>query len=606
MNTGFYGSPGIADVQVPQPSGIAYDGIRPTVDEAVIDTLIRANIPGLTVAITQHGRLVYNRGFGFSNWQTREKMLAQHSAPIGSSTKVLTTMAMMHLIEQDSTRSLKAKVYGPDGILSEHSYRDAFTQGIRRHYPIVGISIGQHNRVTAWFSDGKYTVGNSTDLGTHHGPRDFELPSGKKMSDLLGIAKGGPDNRVYSWYRDGTYREGTDSDLGAFGGGTFESRRKDLMIGVAADTRNDVFYAYYHDGIVTSGNAPDNLTNRWTKDYVTSGDQQRRYDIVGIARSDNDVTVAWYSDHKVSKGVATNLVSTWSPRDYTRRSVQNSIRQWQTAYQNMEIRHLLSHTSGLTHSGQYPQARIKFALPEDENDYRYSNQYVISTRPLLFKPGQGNSYSNHGIGLVGHLIGELSGLDWYTYLLRNILTPANADNIAPVGMFNDPDFDSRSHTVNGTNVTVLPIEVNASPGSAAGALKASAGDLMTLLVATDQLDNHPDVLSQDTLNTMESRPFPAKARGQALGWAVSCQGIDCIDKRLWHNGKKPRGGTSFMAKYLGYEVDGTRIDGINVAVVSNSSNTSTDALRKLSDEIASDVAIIGTPEDFDLLQPVAF
>ena len=49
----------------------------------------------------------------------------------------------------------------------------------------------------------------------------------------------------------------------------------------------DRFYAYYHDGIVTSGSSPDNLLDRWDEDktYQLPGDaQNRRYNIVDIAR----------------------------------------------------------------------------------------------------------------------------------------------------------------------------------------------------------------------------------------------------------------------------------------------------------------------------------
>lgn len=598
-------------IQVPNPDGIGFEEIRQAVDDAVVETLKKTNSPGLTVAVTQNGRLIYNRGFGFSNWDMRQRMRFSDRAPIGSTSKVLTTLAMMHLIEKRPAVAVDSKVYGGTGILRDTAYRNAYRQGIRRHYPIVGLAIGRNNRVTAWFSDGKFTVGNSTDLAAHSGPQNFKLPSGKTMADLLGIAQGGKDNRVYSWYRDGSYHVGTASDLGAFGSGKFKSRRTDLIVGIAADTDNDIFYAYYHDGKVSSGSSKDNLLNRWTKDYVTSGNQKRRYDIVDVARSKNNVTVTWYSDGKVSKGNATNLVVTEQPHDYVRRGVPDSIAQWERAYQAIEIQHLLSHTSGFTRDGQYPQARIKFGLPASETAYRFSNQYVLSTRPLLFKPGTDNNYSNHGLGLTGHLIAELSGMDWYDYLRANILIPARATNIVPVGMFNDPDFDSRSHSVKmddatgRLNVTVRPVAVNSSSGSAAGNLKASAGDLMTLLVATDRLNNHLDVLSQSTLNTMEQRPFPGVAPDRALGWKIDCvQAGSCTGKRLSHSGKRSDG-TSYMAKYHGYTINGLRVEGVNVAVVSNSGDASTAELRKLGDKIAGIVAKISSPESFDLLKPVA-
>jgi hypothetical protein len=55
-------------------------------------------------------------------------------------------------------------------------------------------------------------------------------------------------------------------------------------------------------------------------------------------------------------------------------------------------------------------------------------------------------------------------------------------------------------------------------------MTASAGDLMTLLVATDQLRNHPDVLSHSTLNAMETRPFARVAEKRAIVWQVNCEG----------------------------------------------------------------------------------
>ena len=153
---------------------------------------------------------------------------------------------------------------------------------------------------------------------------------------------------------------------------------------------------------------------------------KRRYDIVDVARSDNDVMVAWYSDGKVSKGNADDLGRISGLRESVRRGVPNSIEQWENAYENIEIRHLLSHTSGFTPGGEWAQAAIKYAeeiAGEDELElYQYSNKYVLSTRALLFKPAQSSEYSNHGMGLTGHLIEEITGKDWYDYVRDRIRT----------------------------------------------------------------------------------------------------------------------------------------------------------------------------------------
>lgn len=60
-----------------------------------------------------------------------------------------------------------------------------------------------------------------------------------------------------------------------------------------------------------------------------------------------------------------------------------------------------------------------------------------------------------------------------------------------------------------------------------------------------------------------------------------------------------------MAKYHGYPINGLRVEGINVAVVSNRGDASTTELQKLGDKIAGIVAKISSPESFDLLKPIA-
>ena len=122
------------------------------------------------------------------------------------------------------------------------------------------------------------------------------------------------------------------------------------------------------------------------------------------------------------------------------------------------------------------------------------------------------------------------------------------------------------------------------------------------MVATDQLDNHPDVLYANTLSRMESRPFPDAAPGRAYGWGVRCQSSDCSQKRLFHNGVGG-GGTSYIAKYQNFSVGTTNLDGINVAVVANSGNAGTGNLANLAEDLAVAVANSPISVNYDLFVP---
>ncbi|MEM9089462.1 MAG: serine hydrolase domain-containing protein [Cyanobacteria bacterium P01_F01_bin.53] len=605
-------------IDPPESRGSCHSSINAAVDSLAKAAAVETSIPGMTIAITKDGQLVCNKAFGYANWAEKTPMQPESRSQIGSNTKVLNAIAMMKLIQDRSNVSLTTPVYGSNGILNDADYQNAIVQGTRRHYPMVGLAIGNNNRVNAWYSDGQYTIGSASDLDEHREAQAFSLPSGKSMADVVAIARGGPQNHVYSWYMDGSYSIGTASDLDAHGNflrrdGSFKiasGRRKSTIAGIAVNTTGDTFYAYYHDGTVSAGDSPENLTNRWDspREYSVPGQQQRRYNIVDIAHSANGNTLAWYSGGKASRGTATNLSAHTEPFDYTRRPVTGSRANQIAEYESIEVRHLLSHTSGISGSGDSPQAAIKYGVDDYDKQtnplpYKLSNLYVLSTRALLANVGTQYSYSNHGMGLVGHLVEELTGQDWYEYLRANILLPAGADNIVPRGLYQDVALDANPHNLrkDGT-IRTQGLETHNHSGSAAGSLKASAADLARVMVATDGLNNHPDVLSAQTVATMESRPFPSVTSRQAHGWGVKCDDSSCNNRRLSHNGRTG-GGTSYIAKYQGSEIDNVTVDGINVAVVSNSGDAKTSNLRRLAHDLAVQAAGSSVPISYDLFVP---
>lgn len=73
-------------------------------------------IPGLSLAITRNGRLVYAKGYGFADLEAEEPVTTESRFRIASLSKPITAVAIMKLVE-DGKLSLDAKVFGPAGVL---------------------------------------------------------------------------------------------------------------------------------------------------------------------------------------------------------------------------------------------------------------------------------------------------------------------------------------------------------------------------------------------------------------------------------------------------------------------------------------------------------
>ncbi|MBV6625270.1 MAG: beta-lactamase family protein [Rivularia sp. (in: Bacteria)] len=596
---------------VPKHEGLCHTSIDAAIDKLVEDAIAKHKIPGLTVSVSKDGRMVCDKGYGYANWKKKTPMTPRSRSQIGSVSKVIVAAGMMKLVEQGAV-SLQTPIYGENGILKGAAYQKAMRQGTRRHRPIIDMAVGKNNRVFTWYVDGKVTEGSSEDLDKHSQPKTFTVPPGQSFNSIVAIARGGKQNRVYTWYDNGSYSVGTPTDLAAFKyrkqkKGQFKgykipnNNQRDNIVGIGMDTNKEITYTWYHDGTVSSGSIT-NLKSRWIKKYTVPGNTSRRYNIVGTAVSGNNVKLAWYSDKKASKGSATNLSSIKGLYDYQRRNIQGSISSWLNEYNNVQVRHLLSHTSGFTRSGKIEQAAIKYNKSFDKYTnplpYRLSHLYVLSTRKRLFTPGSRYKYSNHGLGLVGFLIQQISGDSYDVFLKNNILNPIGLGKVIPKGTVIDENLDANPHGWSKGKIVTKKIHPTNHPGSAAGSLKATAGDLVRFMLATDKLPNHSDILKPETIDLMESRLFPNTAPRVAHGWHINCQDSACNQSKLAHNGKTG-GGTAYMTKFKNYELDNIDVSGINIAIATNFGKSSN--LRKLADDIARKLGAVNIPQNYDLL-----
>ena len=86
-----------------------------SLDAKILAYLTAKGAPGATVAITKDSRLVWAKGYGYADATTKQLMQPETRARIGSTSKFLTTVGAMQLVE-DGRIDLDQHVYAPSAI----------------------------------------------------------------------------------------------------------------------------------------------------------------------------------------------------------------------------------------------------------------------------------------------------------------------------------------------------------------------------------------------------------------------------------------------------------------------------------------------------------
>ncbi|NKE56755.1 beta-lactamase family protein [Lentzea sp. PSKA42] len=173
----------------------------------------------------------------------------------------------------------------------------------------------------------------------------------------------------------------------------------------------------------------------------------------------------------------------------------------------LTLRHLLSHTGGLTSDFE----------PDDATSPRRHLQDCCALVPVL-PPGTCFSYSNVGYVIVAHLVELVTGMTWAeaaeVLLLRPLgITPAF------VGRADTPRQVATGHTVNRATGAIRPVEQSLADAEAAtGALAMSALDLVTF--GRMHLPGDGGIISADALATMHKPQPGADPFGLAEGWGL--------------------------------------------------------------------------------------
>ncbi|HSY18791.1 MAG TPA: serine hydrolase domain-containing protein [Candidatus Acidoferrales bacterium] len=107
-------------------------------------------------------------------------------------------------------------------------------------------------------------------------------------------------------------------------------------------------------------------------------------------------------------------------------SVDDNISKYLTntppSWANIKIRHLLSHTSGLRNYDGLDGFELRLHLTQAKFIKKLAEQ------PLDFQPGESWSYSNSGYNLLGYIVENVSGKNYWDFLRERIFTPLSMTN----------------------------------------------------------------------------------------------------------------------------------------------------------------------------------
>ena len=138
------------------------------------------------------------------------------------------------------------------------------------------------------------------------------------------------------------------------------------------------------------------------------------------------------------------------------------------------VRHLLTHTSGITNFTELPEFAEKVRLDLSQRQLGA----LFATKPLEFPPGSRFHYSNSGYFLLGVIIEHLSKLRYDEFLQRELFTPLGLSETYYLD-----DYRVIPHRVSGYNLweghVVNSGQLSMTSPFAAGALGSSLADLLT-------------------------------------------------------------------------------------------------------------------------------
>jgi len=118
------------------------------IDQKMEKFLNDNGFPGMSLAVSKNGKLVYQKGYGLADVESGQKVSIDSRFRVASVSKLITSVAIMKLV-QDGKLSMNQKIFGTGGILGI-SYG---TQPYKRYVTDITLSDLLHHTIGGWGQD---------------------------------------------------------------------------------------------------------------------------------------------------------------------------------------------------------------------------------------------------------------------------------------------------------------------------------------------------------------------------------------------------------------------------------------------------------------------
>lgn len=95
----------------------------PFIDQQVTGFMERSSLKGVSIAIIENEKLVFNKSYGFAEEELNVKATPEHLYRIASVSKLITAIAIMKLVEEGKMK-LSDQVFGTEGFFNDEKYQD--------------------------------------------------------------------------------------------------------------------------------------------------------------------------------------------------------------------------------------------------------------------------------------------------------------------------------------------------------------------------------------------------------------------------------------------------------------------------------------------------
>lgn len=121
-----------------------------------------------------------------------------------------------------------------------------------------------------------------------------------------------------------------------------------------------------------------------------------------------------------------------------------------SVWDSVQVRHLLSHSSGVPDERGYLTREAKI-----QGDEALATEYLKKLDHLHFRPGTAYEYINPTFVMLGQLVERVSGQEFTAYVTEHIFKPARMDNTL---YFNREDMPRMAHGYEYADVSDMPEE----------------------------------------------------------------------------------------------------------------------------------------------------